>query len=122
MKAETKAKIEGTVREILVKSDMTETTEFQIRKQASEKMGLDLSQPEYKAFVRHVVTTFLEEQDQKSKEEQEEEEENEAVKNDNAEYDDEGNLIICQVGFFFKKTHKKFLFLLWDLIKFVYFL
>ncbi|KDO76582.1 hypothetical protein CISIN_1g0317922mg, partial [Citrus sinensis] len=53
MKAETKAKIEGTVREILVKSDMTETTEFQIRKQASEKMGLDLSQPEYKAFVRH---------------------------------------------------------------------
>lgn len=124
MKAETKAKIEDTVREILVKSDMTETTEFQIRKQASEKMGLDLSQPEYKAFVRHVVTTFLEEQDQKSKEEQEEEEEeeNEAVKNDNAEYDDEGNLIICQVGFFFKKTHKKFLFLLWDLIKFVYFL
>ncbi|KAL9434611.1 hypothetical protein AB3S75_029290 [Citrus x aurantiifolia] len=100
MKAETKAKIEDTVREILVKSDMTETTEFQIRKQASEKMGLDLSQPEYKAFVRHVVTTFLEEQDQKSKEEQEDEdeEENEAVKNDNAEYDDEGNLIICQLN------------------------
>lgn len=124
MKAETKAKIEDTVREILEKSDMNETTEFQIRKQASEKVGLDLSQSEYKAFVRHVVTTFLEEQDQKSKEEEEEEVEegNEAVKNDNAEYDDEGNLIICQVGFFFAETHTRFLFLFWVLIKFISFM
>lgn len=38
---------------------------------------------------------------QKSEDHEEgEEEEEEEVKNDNAEYDDDGNLIVCQVGFF----------------------
>lgn len=101
MEEETRAKIEETVREILENSDMRETTEYQIRKQASEKMGLDLSQSEYKAFVRYVVNKFLEEQQQKNnkEEEQEEEEEEEDAKNDNLEYDDEGNPIICKVGY-----------------------
>ncbi|KAK2664340.1 hypothetical protein Ddye_002914 [Dipteronia dyeriana] len=97
MKPETKAIIEETVREILGKSDMSETTEYQIRKQASDKLGLDLSQPECKAFVRHVVNSFLEEQEDKSKRE-EEEEEVEEEGNGNGEYDDEGNLIVCKLS------------------------
>ncbi|KAK1565735.1 hypothetical protein Q3G72_033603 [Acer saccharum] len=97
MKPETKAKIEEAVREILGKSDMSETTEYQIRKQASDKLGLDLSQSEYKAFVRHIVNSFLEEQEDKSKE-QEEEEEVEEEGNGNGEYDDEGNLIVCKLS------------------------
>lgn len=100
MKPETKVKIEEAVREILGKSDMSETTEYQIRKQASDKLGLDLSQSEYKAFVRHIVNSFLEEQEDKSKE-QEEEGEVEEEGNGNGEYDDEGNLIVCKVGFCF---------------------
>ncbi|KAK0586295.1 hypothetical protein LWI29_004434 [Acer saccharum] len=97
MKPETKAKIEEAVREILGKSDMSETTEYQIRKQASDKLGLDLSQSEYKAFVRHIVNSFLEEQEDKSKEQQEEEEVEEEG-NGNGEYDDEGNLIVCKLS------------------------
>ncbi|KAI9173378.1 hypothetical protein LWI28_020720 [Acer negundo] len=97
MKPETKAKIEEAVREILGKSDMSETTEYQIRKQASDKLGLDLSQSEYKAFVRHIVNSFLEEQEDKSKE-QEEEGEVEEEGNGNGEYDDEGNLIVCKLS------------------------
>ncbi|KAJ4711866.1 RNA polymerase II transcriptional coactivator KELP [Melia azedarach] len=98
MEAETRAKIEETVREILENSDMRETTEYQIRKQASEKMGLDLSQSEYKPFVRYVVNKFLEEQQQKNNKEEEQEEEEEDAKNDNLEYDDEGNPIICKLS------------------------
>lgn len=99
MKPETKARIEETVREILEKSDVSEATEFQIRKQASEKLSMDLSQSEYKAFVRHVVNSFLEEQEKKSKQQQEEDEdeEEEEEKNGEGEYDDEGNLIVCKV-------------------------
>ncbi|KAL5750136.1 hypothetical protein ACOSP7_024739 [Xanthoceras sorbifolium] len=103
MKPETKARIEETVREILEKSDMSETTEYQIRKQASNKLGLDLSQSEYKAFVRHVVNSFLEEQEEKSKQ-QEDQEENDQVEeaeeevNVDGEYDDEGNLIVCKLS------------------------
>ncbi|TXG50727.1 hypothetical protein EZV62_023251 [Acer yangbiense] len=76
---------------------MSETTEYQIRKQASDKLGLDLSQSEYKAFVRHIVNSFLEEQEDKSKEQQEEEEVEEEG-NGNGEYDDEGNLIVCKLS------------------------
>lgn len=103
MEAEMKKKIEETVRKILEHSDMSETTEYQIRKQASEKMGLDLSQSQYKAFVRTVVNSFLEEQEEKSKQEQEQEveQEEQEAKNVDEEYDDEGNLIICKVSFFF---------------------
>ncbi|KAK2654643.1 hypothetical protein Ddye_014499 [Dipteronia dyeriana] len=59
MQPETKAKIEETVREILGKSDMSEMTEYHIQKQASDWLGLDHSQPEYKAFVRRTVNSFL---------------------------------------------------------------
>ncbi|XP_044486807.1 RNA polymerase II transcriptional coactivator KELP [Mangifera indica] len=100
MEAEMKKKIEETVRKILEHSDMSETTEYQIRKQASEKMGLDLSQSQYKAFVRTVVNSFLEEQEEKSKQEQEQEveQEEQEAKNVDEEYDDEGNLIICKLS------------------------
>ncbi|KAJ0106244.1 hypothetical protein Patl1_17500 [Pistacia atlantica] len=104
MEAEMKEKIEETVRKILERSDMSETTEYQIRKQASEKMGLDLSQPEYKAFVRNVVNSFLEEQEEKSRKDQDQdqdqdhEEEEQEAKNLDEEYDDEGNLIVCKLS------------------------
>ncbi|XP_031280930.1 RNA polymerase II transcriptional coactivator KELP [Pistacia vera] len=100
METEMKEKIEETVRKILERSDMSETTEYQIRKQASEKMGLDLSQPEYKAFVRNVVNSFLEEQEEKSRKDQDQdhEEEEQEAKNLDEEYDDEGNLIVCKLS------------------------
>ncbi|KAL9330036.1 hypothetical protein ACSQ67_005039 [Phaseolus vulgaris] len=52
---ETKQRIEETVRRILQESDMDEVTESKIRKQASEQLGLNLSQPHFKAFVKQVA-------------------------------------------------------------------
>ncbi|KAK3228117.1 hypothetical protein Dsin_007979 [Dipteronia sinensis] len=96
MEPETKAKIEETVREILGKSDMSKTTVNQIRKQASDKLGLDLSQTECKDFVRHVVNSVLEEQEDKSKQQEEEVVEEEGK--GNREYDDQGDLIVCKLS------------------------
>ncbi|XP_015896029.3 RNA polymerase II transcriptional coactivator KELP [Ziziphus jujuba] len=93
MEPEEEQKIEKTLRRILEKSNMDEVTEHKIRKQASEELELDLSKKPYKAFVKKVIETFLEEQAQ----DQEEEEEQEA--NDGSrEYDDEGNPIICKLS------------------------
>ncbi|XP_065858564.1 RNA polymerase II transcriptional coactivator KELP [Euphorbia lathyris] len=89
MEPKLKIQIEQTVREILEESDMNSTTEAQIRKLASKKLDLDLNKPEYKAFVRHVVNTFIEELRIK---------EEEAEKGKEAEYDDEGDLIVCRLS------------------------
>ncbi|KAJ7952162.1 RNA polymerase II transcriptional coactivator KELP-like [Quillaja saponaria] len=90
MAAEFTDRIEKTVRRILEESDMDEVTESKIRKQASNELDLDLSEPPYKALVKQVVHTFLEEKQQEA--EQEEQEENAK------QYDDNGNLIICQLS------------------------
>lgn len=72
---------------------MDQVTESKIRKQASQELDLDLSKPPFKAFVKQVVESFLEEQQRK-----EEEEEAPAEENQDREYDDNGDLVICRVG------------------------
>lgn len=96
MEPKLKIQIEQTVREILEQSDMDSTTEYQIRKMASKKLDLNLDVSEYKAFVRHVVNTFLEEQ--RAKEE-------EGDKSKEKEFDDDGDLIVCRVSCFFLSFH-----------------
>ncbi|CBI34506.3 unnamed protein product, partial [Vitis vinifera] len=78
MEPETRRRIEKTVLEILKSADMDEMTEFKVRKLASDKLGINLSAPDYKRFVRQVVETFL----------------HSGVK----EYDDDGDLIICRLS------------------------
>lgn len=90
-------RIEKTVRGILGASDMSEVTEHKIRKLASAELDLDLSKQPYKAFVKQVVQSFLDEQQQQQQQQQEEEEEEEQA-GDAREYDEEGNPIICKVS------------------------
>lgn len=97
---------------------MEETTEYKVRTAASEKLGLDLSLPDRKLFVRQVVEDFLvskkeeeeeqqqqqnnqhqqQQEDEEQVEEEEEEEEDEKGKKQKREYDDEGDLIICRLS------------------------
>ncbi|KAG2680836.1 hypothetical protein I3760_11G116700 [Carya illinoinensis] len=95
MEPEIQERIENTVRRILKGSDMEEMTEHKIRKQASAELDLDLSEPPYKAFVKQIVQSFLEQQ---VEEEEEEEEEEGGGGERRKEYDDEGNLIICRLS------------------------
>ncbi|KAG4391615.1 hypothetical protein JHK82_013649 [Glycine max] len=101
--AETKGRIEETVRRVLQESDMDEVTESKIRKQASEQLGLDLSQPHFKAFVKQVVKAFLQEEEQRQQQQQQDEddddeEEEQGGVSKGKEYDDEGDLIICRLS------------------------
>ncbi|KAI4326806.1 hypothetical protein L6164_019337 [Bauhinia variegata] len=80
--AEIRTRIEKTVRRILEESDLNETTESKIRKQASKELDLDLSAPHYKALMKQVVESFLE-----GKQEQQHQQE-ESTK----QYDDDGDL------------------------------
>lgn len=112
MDAETETRISETVLDILKSSNMDEITEFMVRKSASEKLGMDLSEPIRKKFVRKVVESYLaeeqakaEQEEQKEDEEEEEEEESEEEKKPRhgdgrsaKEYDDDGDLIICRVS------------------------
>ncbi|XP_075484431.1 RNA polymerase II transcriptional coactivator KELP [Primulina tabacum] len=105
MDEETQKSIEETVLEILNNSNMNETTEYKIRKSASEKLEIDLSEPSRKKFVRQVVESYLREQQGKSeqleeqqKAEEEEEEEDNSNKRGDREYDDEGGLIMCRLS------------------------
>ncbi|XP_040987595.1 RNA polymerase II transcriptional coactivator KELP-like [Juglans microcarpa x Juglans regia] len=93
MEPEIQERIENTVRRILKGSDMEEMTEHKIRKQASAELDLDLSEPPYKAFVKQIVQSFLEQQVEEEEEEVEEER-GERRK----EYDDDGDLIICRLS------------------------
>lgn len=115
-----KKKIEETVLEILRSSNMEEVTEFMIRKAASEKLGINLSEPTRKKFVRQVVESYLSEQESKAaegekhqqeeernieneveedeEEEEEEEDKKKKRKGDDREYDDEGDLIVCRLS------------------------
>lgn len=108
MDPETRNRIEETVLEILRNSNMDETTEYKIRKSASEMLGMDLSDPTRKKFVRQVVESYLGEQQAKAEEEhqvqdeeeneEEEEEDDDNRKRGGKEYDDEGGLIICRLS------------------------
>lgn len=117
MDSETLQKIEETVLEILDSADMEETTEFKVRSMAAERLGLDLSAPDRKLFVRKIVESFLqaktkeeqlqpeqrgeEQQDEETAEgeaEEEEEDDDQGKKKKKQKmYDDEGDLIICHV-------------------------
>ncbi|XP_009341880.2 RNA polymerase II transcriptional coactivator KELP [Pyrus x bretschneideri] len=108
MEAETEQKIEETVRRILEESDMDEMTEFKIRKQASEELELDLSKPPYKAFVKQVVQSFLEEQNQKEQDAAQKDQNPEADGAREREYDDNGDLVICRLSAKRKVTLQEF--------------
>lgn len=110
MDAETEQMIEKTVRGILEKSNMDEMTEFKIRKQASEVLDLDLSKPPYKALVKRVVQSFLEEQNQKEQQQREAEEDENPKLGDaqDQEYDDNGDLVICRLSSKRKVTLQEF--------------
>lgn len=115
MEPENREKIEETVVEILKNADMETVTEFMVRKMASEKLGIDLSETEHKRFVRGVIESFLEKTNEPEPEdplrsakaeveegEEEEEEEKENLSKQVGgvkEYDDDGDLIICRVSF-----------------------
>ena len=45
--------------EILKQSNIEETTEFSVRVAASERLGIDLSDPHRKQLVRNVVESYL---------------------------------------------------------------
>ncbi|XP_072966823.1 RNA polymerase II transcriptional coactivator KELP-like [Typha angustifolia] len=119
MDTEMQRRIEATVVEILKEADMEAATEYKVRTMAAEKLGIDLSLPERKRFVRGVVESFLlsrtneeverreeqpqgnEREEEEKEEEEEEEEEEENTKGGRGrkkEYDDDGDLIICRLS------------------------
>lgn len=115
MDSETSERIEETVLEILKSSNLDEVSELKVRRMASEKLGIDLSDPTRKKFVRKVVEKFLAEEQAKIeakagevKEEEEDEEEDEEEEDGKVksggdgdkEYDDDGDLIVCRVSFY----------------------
>ena len=112
MDAATKEKVEETVLEVLRNADMEAMTEFKIRQIATEKLGIDLSEPSRKKFVRQIVEDFLAQQQQQQQHQQQQQQQNDAVStgeveekqeeednnNDGREYDDDGDLIVCRVN------------------------
>lgn len=112
----TKKNVEATVLEILRGSDMESVTEYKVRAAASDRLGIDLSIPDRKLFVRGVVDEYLlslssqeeakaaEEGDagreSKDKERKEDEEEDEGKGGGKREYGDQGDLILCRVSSF----------------------
>ncbi|OWM91613.1 hypothetical protein CDL15_Pgr022362 [Punica granatum] len=110
---EVQQRIEATVRQVLEESDMSETTEYKVRREASERLKMNLSQPKYKPFVRQVVEAFLEEQkakeDQQAEEDPEEEDAGRGKRSDGGkEYTDDGDLIICKLSEKRKVTIQEF--------------
>ncbi|KAK1259569.1 RNA polymerase II transcriptional coactivator KELP [Acorus gramineus] len=108
MEAEEQRRIEEAVLEILKGADMEESTEYKIRSAAAERLDLDLSLPDRKRFVRKIVESFLLSQKEddddggkvegEAKEEPEEEEEEDKRGDEEREYDQDGNLIICRLS------------------------
>ncbi|PRQ17361.1 putative transcription factor ssDNA-binding-TF family [Rosa chinensis] len=103
METETQRKIDETVRRILEESDMDQLTESKIRKQASQELALDLNKPPFKAFVNQVVESFIEQQQRKQ-----EQQENDDEGNQEREYDDNGDLVICRLSHKRKVTVQEF--------------
>ncbi|CAH9068840.1 unnamed protein product [Cuscuta europaea] len=86
---ETETKITETVLEVLRSCDMATTTEYAIRKSASEKLGIDLSNPVRMQLVRSVVEMYLLEPKAK---------EIAVAEKANKEYDDCGDLVLCRLS------------------------
>ncbi|KAM0005575.1 putative aldehyde dehydrogenase [Helianthus debilis subsp. tardiflorus] len=98
------------VLQVLNNSDMDSTTEYQVRKLASEPIGIYLSEPSRKKLVRTIMQTYLEEQQGKAEAEEKVTEEGEPVEEEedceddkkkhkgDKEYDDEGDLIVCRIA------------------------
>ncbi|KAL6839835.1 hypothetical protein ACP4OV_029645 [Aristida adscensionis] len=59
MDERTKQKVKDTVLEILRSSDMESVTEYKVRSAAADRLGIDLSVPDRKLFVRGVVESYL---------------------------------------------------------------
>lgn len=109
MDPEIQQKIDTTVRQVLEESDLDRMTEYKVRKEASERLKMDLSQSNYKAFVRQVVEAFLEEQKAKEDQQAEEEKKDGGDRDEDGggrggrsegdkEYTDDGDLVICRVS------------------------
>ncbi|CAH9124894.1 unnamed protein product [Cuscuta epithymum] len=81
-------KIAEAVLEVLKSADMATATEYTVRKSASEKLGIDLSDPVRMQLVRSVVETYLLEP--KAIEI--------AVAEKAKEYDDCGDLVLCRLS------------------------
>lgn len=117
-----------TVRQVLEESDLDQSTEYKVRKEASERLKMDLSQPEYRVVVREVVEAFLREQN--AKEEQQAKEDQKAIldqqKGKEDQENDEGSggknsqglkvytdvggeLVICRVSVLLSSAFRSFL-------------
>ncbi|MCL7043602.1 hypothetical protein MKW94_000870 [Papaver nudicaule] len=111
--------IKKTVIDILKTSDMNEMTESKVRKLAGDKLGFDLSGKLEKKFVKQIVNEFLSEKEEEVKEkgkqkqeeetleevieeeeveEEEEEREKKKPRVSPKEYEDNGDVIICQLS------------------------
>lgn len=82
-------KIEKTVVGILEASDMADMTEYKVRKLAGEKLNINLSETQYKKFVRNIVENFLKSREDEEEQEQAAEEAEEAEQKVEAEVEAE---------------------------------
>ncbi|GAA0168776.1 general transcription factor [Lithospermum erythrorhizon] len=102
MDPETEKQISETVIEILKNSDMDKVTEYMVRKSASEKLDMDLSDPTRKKFVRSVVEEYLAGLEEGGGGEEEDDGDGKLKGEDegegDVELDDEGNPIICRLS------------------------
>ena len=106
MNDETRRRIEENVIEVLKKSSMEDTTEFKVRSQVEERLGIDLSNKQCKLLVRNVVESFLLSMSERVCMGKEDEPgpsvryENKAVEQKivpKKEFNDDGDLLICRV-------------------------
>ena len=98
MEPEIRRKIEETVTDILSNADLEEATEFKVRLAASDRLGIDLSDPDRKALVRDAVERFLvsaSESEQKLQDQPEPEPE--PIRTAHKEAGDSGGRVICKV-------------------------
>ncbi|KAL6614654.1 hypothetical protein ACP70R_036924 [Stipagrostis hirtigluma subsp. patula] len=119
----TKKKVEAAVLDILRES----VTEGKVRAAAADRLGIDLSVPDRKLFVRGVFEEYLrslpsqeaeqEEHPQKEEEDgaggegkgkQDEEEQQQGAGGRKREYDDTGDLILCRLSTKTKVTLSEF--------------
>lgn len=59
MDKETRKRVRDTVLELLQSADLDVTTELEIRKAASDCLGINLHLPTHKVFVRKIVEAFV---------------------------------------------------------------
>ncbi|TYK20834.1 Zinc knuckle family protein, putative isoform 2 [Cucumis melo var. makuwa] len=107
MNDETRRKIEENVIEVLKQSNIEDTTEFKVRSQVEERIGIDLSNKQCKLLVRNVVESFLLSMSERVCMGKEDEPgpsvryENRAVEQKiipKKEFNDDGDLLICRLS------------------------